>query len=338
METTGRLLSLLSVLQSRPVWSGPALATRLGVTVRTVRRDIDRLRGLGYAIESDLGVAGGYRLGAGGAHVPPLMLDDDEAVALALCVRSAAGDSVVGVGDAAGRALAKLEQTMPSRLRSQLAALSMSTERLPGAGDGSVDPEVLVTVSRACRERDVLHLDYRDSGGRQTERRVEPWRVVNAGRRWYLVAYDQRRHAPRATRADPSDHSEHWRTFRLDRIAAASPTGHRFERVDPPDPVQFVQRAISTAPYRYRARIEFDAPLADLAAQIPSTVGVLDAIDDDTTVFTTGADDLDFIALHVARLGLPFRVVEPAALRERLSILADRLWAAAGDDRADDSG
>jgi predicted DNA-binding transcriptional regulator YafY len=322
VETTERLLAVLAALQSRPVWTGPELAAHLDVTVRTIRRDIDRLRRLGYAIDSDLGPAGGYRLGLGGAALPPLILDADEAVAVAISLR-AAGDSVAGIGEAAARVLATLEQMVPARVRQQVAAIETAMVRLPDGG-AAVDPSVLVAVSRASRERDVLRIEYTDGRGRTSERSVEPFRAVHTGRRWYLVARDR----AAARRSD----DDGWRTLRIDRIAAVTSTGHRFERIDPPDPVLLVQRSISTAPYAHQARVELRAPISHASALIPSTTGVLEEIDAGTTMLTTGADDLDMIVLHLARLDLPFRVIEPPALRERLRVMAERLLAAAGDE------
>ena len=263
VETTERLLAVLAALQSRPAWSGPELATHLDVTVRTIRRDVDRLRQLGYAIESRQGPVGGYRLGLGGAALPPLILDADEAVAVAISLR-AAGDSVAGVGQAASRVLRALEQMVPPRVRPQVAAIENATVRLPDGG-AAVDQSVLVAVSRACRECDVLRMAYTDGRGRTTERVIEPFRAVHTGRRWYLVARDQA--AARRTGDDG------WRTFRLDRVATVVATGHRFERSDPPDPVALVQRAISTAPYAHQARIELLAPIERASALIPSTTG-----------------------------------------------------------------
>jgi predicted DNA-binding transcriptional regulator YafY len=308
--TTGRLLAVLSALQARSTWTGPQLAERLGVTVRTIRRDIERLRELGYPIDADLGVAGGYHLGTTGTTLPPLMLDDEEAVALAVCVRSAASDSVSGVAEAAVRALGKLEQTLPPRLRVQVDAISSSTARLPTEGPAA-DSGVLVALSRACRERDELAVSYRDMRGTVTERRIEPYRLVSAGRRWYLVARDR--------------HHDDWRTFRVDRIERADATGHRFERDEAPDPIEFVQRAITTAPYRYQARVELDAPIDEMAERVPPTVGTLEAIEEGTTLLTTGADNLEFLALHIGLLGTPFRVLEPAELAERVAALAANL-------------
>jgi predicted DNA-binding transcriptional regulator YafY len=314
LDTTERLLGLLSVLQGGATWTGPQLAARAGVTVRTVRRDVERLRRLGYAVESDLGADGGYRLGSGGRAVPPLVFDDDEVLALAVSARAGSASAVGGVDEAAARALAKLEQALPLEHRRTVTAVASSTERLPATGD-HVDPAVLVTIGAACHGREQLRVTYRGRSGGASERRLEPYRVVNAGRRWYLVAFDL---GPRE-----------WRTFRLDRIVDAHPTGHGVALVDPPDAVAFVGRAITTAPYRYRARVEVDAPLEELARRIPATVAVLEGLGPATTLVTTGADDLDVLAVHLASLDAPFRALEPVELRERLVELADRLRAAA---------
>jgi predicted DNA-binding transcriptional regulator YafY len=312
-ETTGRLLALLSLLQARPHWSGPQLSDELGVTIRTVRRDVDRLRQLGYPIEADAGAAGGYRLGAGGSAMPPLMLDRDEAVAVAVCLRSTATESIAGGGEAAIRALAKLEQLLPSVVRRQVGAITSMTTRL-GADPAPVAPDVLVTITRACRDAERLRVRYRDSDRRESERTLDPYRVVTTARRWYLVAHDRDRAA--------------WRTFRIDRMRDVVATGHRIEIVDPPDPVPFVQAAITTAPYRHRARVEIAAPVADVGALIPPTVGVLEPVDAQATILTTGGDDLDLLAFHLVSLGFPFRVIEGDALRERLREMAGRLAAA----------
>ncbi|MGD9705191.1 MAG: helix-turn-helix transcriptional regulator [Acidimicrobiia bacterium] len=311
-ETTARLLSVLSRLQSGAASTGPELADWLDVTVRTIRRDVERLRELGYAIESQPGTVGGYRLGRGGTVVPPLMLDEEEAVAVAVCLRAAAGGSVIGVEDAAGRVLSRLEQMLPTRLRPHVAALSSATTRIRSVGE-EVHRDVLVAVSRACRERDELVLCYRDARGRESERRVEPYRVVNAGRRWYLAAHDVER--------------REWRTFRMDRITSATVTGHRFELEDPPDATALVHAAITSGPYRYQAKIEFAAPLADLAELIPATVGILEAVDDNTTILLTGANDLDDLATHIVVVGAGFVVHDPPELRARIAQLAALLGA-----------
>jgi predicted DNA-binding transcriptional regulator YafY len=310
-----RLLRLLGLLQTRSAWTGPALAGRLGVSDRTVRRDVDRLRQLGYPVDSELGPDGGYRL-APGAAMPPLVLDDDEAVAVAVSLRAAAGGSVQGAGDAALRALTKLEQVLPRRLRPHVAALTTMTVPLgPATADDAVAPDDLVAVAQACRDDERLRFVYGDRVGDTTERTVEPHRLVHTGRRWYLVAFDVRRAA--------------WRTFRVDRMGAIERTGHRFVPNDPPDPAAMVARGVAVAPYPVQARAVFEAPLAAVAARVPPTVAVLAATDDGRTVLTTGAYDLDAIALHLAMVGLPFTVLDPPELRDRLRALADRLGAAA---------
>jgi predicted DNA-binding transcriptional regulator YafY len=314
---TERLLRLLSTLQAGGSWSGPELARQLGVTARTVRRDVERLRDLGYAVDADPGRVGGYRLGRGGRHVPPLILDDEEAVILAACLRAAGGTAPVGSVATTERLLLRLQQLLPARAGDEVATLSAATTRLtrPGEEAEVVAPAVLGTVSRASRECLLLHVRYRDARGHETERRLEPLGIVSAGRRWYLVARDERR--------------RDWRTFRLDRVVEARATGHGFVRVDPPDPVRVVQRAITTAPYVHQADIELDAPLAEVGPRIPPTAGVVEALDDGRTLLTAGADDLDLIAFHVLRLGVPFRIRRPEALRQRCAELGARLLDAA---------
>lgn len=316
--TTGRLLQLLSLLQARPHWSGPELADRLGVTVRTVRRDVRRLRDLGYPVLTEAGVAGGYRLGAGGRAMPPLMLDRDEAIAVAVALRSA--DPSRGGGEAALRALGKLELLLPATLRRQVGALGAMTARLAGHDTEAPDPELLVTLSRACRDGERLQVRYRDGRGQESARTIDPHRLVQTPRRWYLVAHDRDRQG--------------WRTFRVDRLLDVHPTGHVVRLTDPPEPVAFVQRAITTAPYRHQARVELAAPIDELRPRMPPTVGVLEAIDERRTMLTVGADDLAVIALHVAALGVDVTIHEPDELRAVAAAMAGRLTRAAGDVRA----
>ena len=314
-DTTARLLGVLSLLQSRPRWSGPQLADRFGVTVRTIRRDVDRLRNLGYPIETTSGAAGGYRLGAGGSAMPPLMLDRDEAVAVAVCLRSVAAESIAGGGDSAVRALGKLERLLPPALARQVGAIGTVTSRLAGAS-APVATEVLLTVTRACRDGERLGVRYRDHADRQSERTLDPHRVVSTARRWYLVARDR-------------DHGE-WRTFRIDRMMDVEPTGHRVHLDDPPEAVGFVHRAITTSPYVHQVRIELFAPIAEVRHAVPATTGILEGTADDTTVLTTGADHLDHLISHVMMLDVDFRVLDGTALQRRLGQLAARLAAAAG--------
>ena len=310
VSTAGRLLEVLSLLQARPRWSGPELADRLAVTVRTIRRDVDHLRQLGYPIDATAGVDGGYALGAGGRAVPPLMLDRDEAVAVAVCLRSAATELVEGGDEAALRALHKLDLLLPPALRRQVGAIDAVTEQV-GAAAEPVTTDVLVTVARACRDSERLRVTYRDGKGVRSERTLDPHRVVRTPRRWYLVARDRDRDA--------------WRTLRIDRMEEVHPTGHRVVLADPPDPVTLVQRAISTSPYRYQARIELDAPLDVLARRIPPSVGLLEPVDATTTLLTTGSDDLDTLTGHLVALGTEFRVLEPEALRRNVEAAVGRL-------------
>jgi len=322
VETSARLLRLLSLLQARPEWSGAALAGRLGITGRTLRRDIAKLRGPGYPVLAVPGVAGGYRLGAGAA-LPPLLLDDDEAVAVALSLRTAAPHAVTGVGEASVRALAKLEQVLPSRLRERAAAIGHATVPLTGPGP-VLEPEALTTMARACRNCERLDFGYRDRDGELTARRVEPHRLVQAGYRWYLVARDLDR--------------DDWRTFRADRIEEPRRTGIRFRPADPPDAAAFVARAVSTAPYRYQARVLMHAPADVLAGLLPPTVALVEPAAPGHSTLTVGSDSLDALALRIAMLDLDFTVLEPRELAERLTTLAARLGSAARASLASDVG
>ena len=311
--TSARLLRLLSLLEIKPDWTGAELAERLEITVRTLRRDIARLRSLGYPVYAEPGVAGGYRLGAGAA-LPPLLLDDDEAVAVALSLRTAAGHAVSGVGEASMRALAKLEQVLPSRLRERAAAIGAATVPLTGAAP-SVDAGTLTTIARACRHSEQLVFgSRRNPDSEPGERTVEPHRLVQAGYRWYLVARDLR-------------HGE-WRTFRADRIASPRSNGVRFVPQDPPDAAAFVARSVTTAPYRYQAKVLLHAPLQTAAELVTPTTGMLEPAGADDCVLTTGSDSLDGIAFHTATLGLAFTVLEPPELAERMRRLAARMAAA----------
>lgn len=315
VETTARLLGLLAAFQSVPrVWSGPELAERFGVTVRTVRRDVDRLRQLGYPVLTRTGAAGGYQLGSGGAATPPLMLERDEAVAIAAALRA------MPAAAAATSALAKLEQFLPPTARREISAVGDMTLGI-GERSAPADPAVLVALSTACRDGERLRLDYVAGDGTPSERVVIPLRLVHAVGRWYVVAYDRGR--------------SEWRTFRLDRIVAIVATGHRETPPDPPDPHRFVQAALSISPYRLQARVLFAAPLAILAERIPAAAALLTAVDDDATLVTTGGDDLDYIAWQLLRVGIDFRVLEPASLVDHMSELGERLVHLAGVNRGD---
>ena len=309
-DTPARLLRLLSLLQRQPHWSGPALAGRLGVTTRTVRRDVDRLRGLGYPVEAGPGAAGGYRLGTG-ADLPPLLLDDDEATAVAVALGVSTGGAVRGIEQPALAALAKLDRVLPARLRQRVDALRSSIVTMAPAAD-EVDADLLVTLAQACEGHERVTITYRDRDGRATERRTEPHRLVSTGRRWYLVAND----------VDRRD----WRTFRVDRIGVATRTGHRFVPQDPPDAADLVGQAITSAPYRLQAVVRVAAPAPVLRARVPPTVGVVRP-DGDGSVLLVGADDMAYLAGHLVGLDLPFEVLEPPELREHLCRVGHRLVA-----------
>jgi predicted DNA-binding transcriptional regulator YafY len=306
---SGRLLRLLGLLQSRPDWPGAELAATLGVTARTLRRDVQKLRDLEYPVHSVPGVAGGYRLGRGGA-LPPLLLDDEEAVAVVLSLRSAASHAVTGSAEASVRALAKLDQVLPSRLRSRIAALKHATVALTGPVP-TVDPSVLTMLGTACRERQRIRLRYVARDSAASERTIEPYRLVSAGYRWYLVAFD-------AGRQD-------WRTFRVDRICEPQVLGGRFAPRDAPDAAAFVAAAVTTAPYRYQAKVLVRAAAGALAERVSPTSGILQPAGPEACLLTTGADSLDAIVLHLASLGAEFTVLEPPELTERVRETAARM-------------
>lgn len=312
LETSARLLRLLSLLQSPREWPGSELAERLGVSGRTVRNDIERLRTLGYPVDAARGSAGGYRLAAGSA-MPPLLLEDDEAVAVTIAVRNVAGSALAGMEETSLRALAKLEQVLPARLRRRVRALQQYTVPVPADRPApAVDTDVLMTLTAACRDHERLRLDYRDHAGASTRRLVEPQRVVNWGRRWYLVAWD----------VDRDD----WRTFRADRIVPRTPSGPRFAPREDPDgnAAAYVAGNASAAAWRHRARVTVHAPAAAVLDRINPAVGSVEAVDAQTCVLDTGADSLDTLAVHLGMLGFDFTVTEPAELVGHLRELAAR--------------
>jgi len=316
VDTSLRLLRLLSLLQSRVDWTGAELADRLGVGLRTLRRDIDRLRELGYPVDATPGVAGGYRLGVGAA-LPPLLLDDEEAVAVTISLRTAATGSVAGLEEAAVRALTKIQQVLPSRLRHRVSAFQAATVPLGGAASDVVDPDLLAALAASCRDHRTIRMTYR-RGESLTERSLEPYRLVHTPRRWYLLAYDTGK--------------EDWRTFRVDRIVAPlGPQGPRFtpRQLPAEDAAAYVSAAISTAPYRERARVLFHAPLSEVAPHTSPTSGRLEAVDDRTCVFHAGSISLRDFAVHVAAKGFDFEVLDPPELVPVLRELSERLGRAA---------
>ncbi|MEW2415599.1 YafY family protein [Streptomyces sp. NPDC046866] len=313
LETSARLLRLLSLLQAHREWTGADLAERLGVTPRTVRRDVDRLRELGYPVNATPGTGGGYQLGAG-AELPPLLLDDEEAVAVAVGLRTAAGNGVEGIGEASVRALAKLEQVLPGRLRRRVSAIDGFTVPMLRAPERSgVDPSVLAELAAACRDSERLRFGYRDHEGGASRRVVEPHRLVCTERRWYLVAWD-------VDRAD-------WRTFRADRIEPRPPHGPRF--VPRPAPAEdlaaYVSRGVSQAAYAARAVLRLKMPAQAAARVIGPSDGALEPLDEESCLLRTGAASLDVLVIHVMLLGCEFEVVEPPELTERIRAARDLL-------------
>ncbi len=307
--TSSRLLTLLSLLQARRDWPGSELADRLEVSGRTVRRDVDRLRGLGYPVESVTGAAGGYRLRAGAA-MPPLLLDDEEAIAIAVGLSTAARASVTGIEEASVRALVKLEQVLPAHRRRRVRALQSASSSVP-AGGPTVDPECLTVLAAACRDTQRVRFAYRSRDGEDTRREVEPDALVNVGRRWYLVAWDRDR--------------EDWRTFRVDRMRAPATTGVRFppRSLPAPDAASFVAQQLSAAPNRYDARLTLHAP-AD-AVRGSTWGGTLTPLDERTSEFRTGDDNLEWLAVRVLMLGVDFEVHEPPELAAQLRVWGERL-------------
>ncbi|GAA0371863.1 YafY family protein [Microbispora corallina] len=311
LETSARLLRLLSLLQTPREWTGSELAERLSVSTRTVRNDVDRLRNLGYPVHASRGAVGGYRLGAG-ATLPPLLLDDEEAVAVAIGLRTAAGGTITGVEETSLRALAKLEQVLPSRLRRRVSTLQQYAVAVPRDEPGPrVDADTLTTIATACRDHERLRFDYRSHDGSDSRRDVEPYRLVNWGRRWYLIGFD-------VARAD-------WRTYRVDRISPRTPTGPRFTpRELQEDPVNQVRRGVSSAAWRYRAQVTLHAPADVVAERINAAIGTVTPVDDTRCLLDTGADSVEALAVHLGLLGIDFTVTEPPELVELVRVLADR--------------
>ncbi|MCP2318924.1 putative DNA-binding transcriptional regulator YafY, contains an HTH and WYL domains [Nocardia amikacinitolerans] len=307
-DLPARILRLLSLLQMRREWSGADLADRLGVTVRTVRRDIDRLRELGYPVDSGPGHHGGYRL-TSGTDLPPLLLDDDEAVAIAVALRTAA-TGLTGIAETALRALAKLEQVLPARLRGRVTAVEQTVTALHYTGDGpQADPAVLATVAAACRDHEILTFDYITG-----PRRVEPLALVTGARRWYLVAFDTYR--------------DDWRLYRLDRLTAPRPTGRRVTPRPLParDPAAFVADKIAEAPARYRAVAIVAASAESVAARswgaLPNRIKPLDG---DTCTLDLSGDSLPRIAALLTGLDIDYTLDADPAVFDHLAKVADRM-------------
>ncbi|GAA3067195.1 helix-turn-helix transcriptional regulator [Streptosporangium carneum] len=309
-ETSARLLKLLSLLQTRRDWSGGELAERLEVTTRTVRRDVERLRELGYPVHATQGAAG-YRLGAG-ASLPPLLLDDDEAVAVAVGLRTAAGGSVAGIEETSLRALTKLEQVLPSRLRHRVNTLHTVTVRVGAAGP-EVSPDTLMAIADACRRRERLRFDYAGPRGGDTVRSVEPHSLVNFGRHWYLVAWDTDR--------------DDWRVFRVDRLTPCTPTGPRFTPRQPPggDVVTYLSHRLSSRTWSFRATVILHESAEAVAERVWPGMGVVEAVDDHSCLLHVGADSPSSLVWMITSVDVDFTLVGgPPALADALRAQAAR--------------
>ncbi|UPL10230.1 helix-turn-helix transcriptional regulator [Microbacterium sufflavum] len=308
-DPTARLLALLALLQTGSERSGSELAQRLGVSPRTVRHDVERLRELGYPVDARRGSTGGYRLGAGG-KLPPLLLDDEEAVAVTVGLRAAAG--IAGIADSGARALAKLEQVLPSHLRPTVDALRTSVDRAPenndtDAPDPEVDAAVLRAVAGAIRDQEWLRFDY---DGRPVL--VEPYRLLTWVRRWYLVARDPQ--------------TSEWGTYRVDWMELRMPTRRRFDPQPLPggDYTAFAMRTIAVSGWQVHARLRIDAPAEAVLDRIHAAVGVVEPVDEEHCILVTGADSLDTIAAYIGMLMMDFTVESPPELLPRLQLLSER--------------
>jgi predicted DNA-binding transcriptional regulator YafY len=299
LETSVRLLRLLSLLQAQPDWSGAELADRLGVTTRTVRNDIERLHILGYQVRSTTGPAGGYRLTAGAA-LPPLLLDDEEAIAVAVGLHAAAGGTVTGIEEASLRALTKLRQLLPSRLGHRTDALRAAIDTVAGRGP-TVDAETLAVIAAAIRDRERLRFDYLDHDGTASRRSAEPHRLVFTGRRWYLLAWD--------------DDRDDWRTFRADRIPGGDAAAH-------------VVRGAGSTAWPHPATVRLHAPAEALAERLPPAAGLLQPDGEHASILETGSDSLYDLVAFLSSLEVDFTVIDPPELRQVLHTLAGRYLAA----------
>ncbi|MFI0231986.1 helix-turn-helix transcriptional regulator [Streptomyces sp. NPDC017086] len=312
-DTPARLLQLLSLLQTPREWPGGELADRLRVSRRTVRRDIDRLRELGYPVQATKGADGGYRLIAGKA-MPPLVLDDEEAVAIAVGLRAGAGHAVEGVDEASVRALAKLEQVLPARLRHRVATLQAATTPLTSGDGPSIAPETLTVMASTVAGRERLRFAYRDKDGSASHRLTEPYRLVSTGRRWYLVAYD-------VDRAD-------WRTFRVDRVSGPSATGVRFAPRELPtgSAAEYLRQSIHRRQETYAYEVRFTAPAERVSARLPGSAGLPEDDGAGGCVLrgTTG-DPMEWLAVRLALSGCDFTVHGPAELADCVRELGARL-------------
>ncbi|MBK1783040.1 helix-turn-helix transcriptional regulator [Prauserella cavernicola] len=310
-NTSGRMLRLLSLLQTHRYWPGSDLAERLEVSERTLRRDIDRLRELGYPVDASRGVAGGYQLRSGAA-MPPLLVDDEEAVAIAVGLRTAAGGAIDGIEEVSVRALSKVIQVMPPRLRRRVDALQAFTVPATFAGGPTVDATALTVLAQGCRDDERIRFGYTARDGEQSTRLVEPHRLVSLGRRWYLVAWDAEKHG--------------WRTFRVDRLTEPRATGARFRQRELPggDAAEFVRQRLSVAPAQYEVVLTVHAP-AEVVERVVGQWATVDVRDDGSSTMTMRVDSFEWPVLVLASVGAEFDVVGPPELRDYLRETGERL-------------
>jgi predicted DNA-binding transcriptional regulator YafY len=311
LDTSARLLRLLALLQARRFWTGSDLAERLEVTERTVRRDVDRLRSLGYPVDGTAGVAGGYHLGAG-ARMPPLLLEDDEALAVTLGLGTAVTSAVSGIDDAALRALVKLEQVLPSRLRRRVTALKDAITPLERERP-AVDAALLAEMASACRDHQQLQFRYTPVRSEPSERNVEPQGLVHSGGRWYLVAWDLARND--------------WRTFRVDRITDGVRVGARcLPRHGPEGGIRdYVSRSLAVEPYPQKAAVMLAAPMQVIARTISPAAGMLEPVDECRCMLRTGGGSLESLAVWLLHIGVDFEVLEPPELVTHVRALYERI-------------
>ncbi|MFD7288443.1 helix-turn-helix transcriptional regulator [Streptomyces sp. NPDC059863] len=310
ISTSARLLRLVSLLSTRPSWTNSELAEHLDVTERTVRRDIAKLRELGYAIDSDPGPWGGYRLSGRGSKVPPLSLDDEEALAVAVALREAALSGVLGTDQPALSALLKLQRLLPSHIADRLAELDAAFVHTPRSDERLLSPGVLLELATACQRGERIRLFYRDRQDLATVRDVDPHRLVRTGHRWYLVALD-------ITRG-------RWRTFRADRVTEARPTGRPTELADPPDAALLVSRML-TSGYPLYATVRVPLPLDQALLLVPLNRGTHEPDGDHATLVTIGGSTPEELATYLIQLATPLQVLTPSsvqtALHTRIQIL-----------------
>jgi predicted DNA-binding transcriptional regulator YafY len=310
-DTTARVLRLLTLLQAHRSWSGQELIDRLEVSERTLRRDVERLRQLGYPVRATTGRFGGYQLEAG-ANMPPLLLDDEEAVAIAIGLRTAAGGTVTGIEETSVRALAKLEQVLPPRIRRRVNMLQSMIVPMTRPWV-TVDAELLTTFAQACRDQERVRFNYRSRSDEMTERNVEPHQLVSLGQRWYLLAFDRDR--------------DDWRTFRLDRVDSPRLTRFRFEPRPIPggDAGDYVLRAMQARPMRYQVSVTVASPAFVIESKLRPGEGTVEIVDDARCLLRTQGDSLEWLAFMLLWFGVDFEVHEPPELVDHISAVASRL-------------